>query len=91
MKTKCTTLPRPVITRAMHRIHSQRYRFCYDAYFYCERRPAMRDILLTLQELEHETVISNECLIEYSIDILAGRCEPMTQDFIKTLSGKDII
>jgi len=91
MKSKCTTLPRAVITRAMHRIHSQRERFVYDAYFYCERRPRMRDVILTLQALEHEAIIIDECLIEYSIDILAGRCEPMTQKFIKSLSGKEIV
>ena len=84
-------MKKKMICKAMHRIHSRRYRFVYDAYFYCERRPKMRDVILTLQELEHEDEIADEILNEYALDVLAGRCEPMTQEFIVTPNGKEIV
>lgn len=53
-------------------------RFIYDAYFYAEEYLPM-SVLKTLErELHYGRVPDDQCIQDYILDILAGRCKPMT-------------
>lgn len=66
-----------LMCRAMHKIHLRRYRFIWNAYQYTEAEmPSARQLLNILENISHD--IGNDVLEEYTLDVLAGRAEPIT-------------
>jgi hypothetical protein len=61
----------------MHKIHLRRFRFIWNAYQYTEKpMPSAKRMLDILDNISHD--IGNDVLEEYTLDVLAGRAEPIT-------------
>lgn len=74
----------------MWKIRSTRYRFIYDAYFYAEVPIEIRKVLKIIERIENNSRFRNKVVEDYTLDVLAGRVKPMTQQVIKRLNGGEI-
>jgi hypothetical protein len=73
------------ICRAMHKIHSRRTRFVYDAYFYAEKKLGVTHLRQILWEIKHTRDFQDTVLDDYTLDVLAGRAKPQTQKPVRRL------